>query len=113
MYRSSVACIAIGRALVAGRGACARCAAGAAAPTSAAGRSPITPSNFGAPDAPTVVPLGAGYKIAPLDTLTIKVFKMPDLSGDYEVDLTGQISMPLIGSVTRDRPDHRRSSTSG
>jgi polysaccharide export outer membrane protein len=52
------------------------------------------------PDAPTVTPLGAGYKIAPLDTLTIKVFKMPDLSGDYEVDLTGQVSMPLIGSLT-------------
>lgn len=54
---------------------------------------------FGAPDEPKVVPLGAGYKIAPMDTLAIKVFKMPDLSGDYEVDLTGQISMPLIGST--------------
>ncbi len=52
---------------------------------------PYGQSNFGAPDAPTVAPLGAGYKIAPLDTLTIKVFKMADLSGDYEVDLTGQI----------------------
>jgi polysaccharide export outer membrane protein len=61
---------------------------------------PYSPSNFGAPDAPTIAPLGAGYKIAPLDTLTIKVFKMPDLSGDFEVDLTGQISVPLIGSVT-------------
>ena len=59
-----------------------------------------SPSNFGAPDAPTVVPLGSGYKIAPLDKLTIKVFKMPDLSGDFEVDLTGQISMPLIGNIT-------------
>ena len=59
-----------------------------------------SPASFGAPDAPTVVPLGSGYKIAPLDTLTIKVFKMPDLSGDFEVDLTGQISMPLIGSLT-------------
>ena len=58
------------------------------------------PANFGAPDAPTVAPLGAGYKIAPLDTLTIKVVKMPDLSGDFEVDLTGQISIPLIGSIT-------------
>ena len=57
-------------------------------------------SDFGVPDAPTVVPLGAGYKIAPLDTLSIKVFKMPDLSGDFEVDLTGQISVPLIGNVT-------------
>ena len=32
------------------------------------------------------------------DTLSITC-KMPDLSGDYEVDLTGQISMPLIGST--------------
>jgi polysaccharide export outer membrane protein len=24
---------------------------------------------------------------------------MPDLSGDYEVDLTGQVSLPLIGNV--------------
>jgi polysaccharide export outer membrane protein len=53
-----------------------------------------------APDAPTAAPLEAGYKIAPLDTLTVKVFKMPDLTGDYEVDLTGQISMPLIGEVS-------------
>lgn len=59
-----------------------------------------SPANFGAPDAPTVAPLGSGYKIAPLDTLTIKVFKMPDLSGDFEVDLTGQISIPLIGNLT-------------
>jgi len=34
-----------------------------------------------------------------MDTLTIRVFKMADLSGDYEVDLTGQLSMPLIGNV--------------
>ncbi|WP_309662845.1 polysaccharide biosynthesis/export family protein [Sphingomonas sp.] len=53
-----------------------------------------------APDAPTIAPLESGYKIAPLDTLTIKVFKMPDLSGDFDVDLTGQISMPLIGEVS-------------
>jgi polysaccharide export outer membrane protein len=34
-----------------------------------------------------------------MDTVSVKVFKMPDLSGDYEVDLTGQVSMPLIGNV--------------
>jgi polysaccharide export outer membrane protein len=54
---------------------------------------------LGAPDAPTVVPLESGYRIAPMDTVTVKVFKAPDLSGDYEVDLTGHISMPLIGEV--------------
>ena len=56
--------------------------------------------DFGAPDEPTAVPLGQGYRIAPLDTLTVKVFKMPELSGDYDVDLTGQISLPLIGEVS-------------
>jgi polysaccharide export outer membrane protein len=59
-----------------------------------------SPTNFGVPDAPKVATLASGYKIAPLDTLSIKVFKMPDLSGDFEVDLTGQISMPLIGDIT-------------
>jgi len=39
-------------------------------------------SNFGTGDSPSVVPLGSGYKIAPLDTLAIKVFKMPDLSAN-------------------------------
>lgn len=61
---------------------------------------PYDVKTFGAPDAPTVVPLEQGYRIAPLDTLSVKVFKMPDLSGDYEVDLTGQIALPLIGSVS-------------
>lgn len=54
---------------------------------------------LGTPDAPTLAPLEATYRIAPMDTLAIKVFKMADLSGDYDVDLMGQISMPLIGSV--------------
>ena len=60
---------------------------------------PYNVSNFGTPDAPPVVPLEAGYKIAPMDTVTVKVFRMPDLSGEYEVDLAGHISMPLIGEV--------------
>jgi polysaccharide export outer membrane protein len=34
-----------------------------------------------------------------MDTVTVKVFKAPDLSGDYEVDLTGHISLPLVGEV--------------
>lgn len=60
---------------------------------------PYDVQNFGTPDAPSATALGAGYRIAPMDTISVKVFKMPDLSGDYEVDLTGQLSMPLIGNV--------------
>lgn len=52
-----------------------------------------------APDAPTVVALEANYKIAPMDKLAIKVFRMEDMTGEYDVDLAGHISLPLIGEV--------------
>jgi polysaccharide biosynthesis/export protein len=51
------------------------------------------------PDAPKIEALDANYKIAPLDKLTIKVFKADDISGDYDVDLAGHISLPLVGEV--------------
>ena len=34
-----------------------------------------------------------------MDKLTITVFKAEDLSGDYDVDLLGNISLPLVGKV--------------
>jgi polysaccharide biosynthesis/export protein len=54
---------------------------------------------LGAPDEQHFTTLPENYKIAPMDTLTIKVFKAEDLSGDYSVDLAGHISMPLVGEV--------------
>jgi len=54
---------------------------------------------LGVPDSPSIASLESDYKIAPMDTVTVKVFKAPDLSSDYEVDLTGHISLPLIGEV--------------
>lgn len=55
--------------------------------------------SFAPPDPPTLAMLEAGYKIAPMDTVSVNVFKMEDLSGEYQVDLTGNISLPLIGEV--------------
>lgn len=52
-----------------------------------------------APDEQVFQTLASDYKIAPMDKLAIKVFKMDDLSGDYDVDLAGNISLPLIGQV--------------
>lgn len=52
-----------------------------------------------APDEARFEALPQSYKIAPMDTLTVKVFKAEDLSGDYSVDLAGHISMPLVGEV--------------
>lgn len=52
-----------------------------------------------APDAPTVQALESNYRIAPLDKVNIKVFKSEEISGDYDVDLAGHISLPLVGEV--------------
>ena len=54
---------------------------------------------FAPPDAPALQTLATNYKIAPMDKLGIKVFKSEDLSGDYDVDLAGHISLPLVGEV--------------
>jgi len=52
-----------------------------------------------APDAPSLTALASNYKIAPMDKLAIRVFKADDITGDYDVDLAGHISLPLIGEV--------------
>lgn len=52
-----------------------------------------------APDEPTIASLGDSYRIAPMDQLTIKVFNSKELSDDYDVDLAGHISLPLVGEV--------------
>ena len=60
---------------------------------------PYEVQGFGKPDVPAVAAVSEDYKIAPLDTLNIEVFKSADLSKDYQVDLTGNIFLPLIGEV--------------
>lgn len=60
---------------------------------------PYNVSNFGRPDAPTTDVLPANYQIAPMDTLTIKVYGVDALTSDYTVDLMGNIAIPLIGDV--------------
>lgn len=91
MIRSRVACVACGLMGIAAL-ALAGCADKRGGPIAYG-------TTLGIPDAPTFAPLEATYRIAPMDTLAVRIFKMPDLSGDYEVDLTGQISLPLIGTV--------------
>src|SRR5690349_16681397 len=54
---------------------------------------------LGAPDAPRITALESNYRIQPADKLDIKVLKSDELTGDYQVDLSGHISMPLIGEV--------------
>ncbi|QAY77055.1 polysaccharide biosynthesis/export family protein [Sphingosinicella sp. BN140058] len=65
------------------------------------GNLPYHPSEeaFGEPDSQALAALESNYRISPLDKLKINVFQVADLSGDYEVDLTGNIAMPLVGNV--------------
>lgn len=66
------------------------------------GSIPYDVQDFGRPDPPSAAPgldLGADYRIAPLDKLNVTVFQVADLSSEVEVDLGGNISMPLIGQV--------------
>jgi polysaccharide biosynthesis/export protein len=63
------------------------------------GSIPYNVENFGRPDEPTALTLEEDYKIAGGDTLQINVFQVADLSGERPVDLTGHISMPLIGNI--------------
>ena len=37
--------------------------------------------------------------IGPLDTITVNVFGVPELSGEMQVDASGRIAMPLIGEI--------------
>ena len=51
---------------------------------------------------PTREDLTAGDRpalIGPLDTIQVDVFNVPDLSREMQVDASGRISMPLVGTV--------------
>ena len=63
------------------------------------GSIPYDVQDFGRPDPPSTQTLADGYKISPLDTIKVTVFQVEDLSGEYEVDLAGNIAMPLVGNV--------------
>ncbi len=57
------------------------------------------PASFAAPDAPDRSAVGESYRLGALDTVSVSVFQVPDVTGDYQVDPTGNLNMPLIGRV--------------
>jgi polysaccharide export outer membrane protein len=71
----------------------------AACTGSRGGNIPYEASNFGQPDLPTMETLASDYRIAPNDKIVVSVFQAEKLSGEYKVDLTGHIAMPLVGNV--------------
>ncbi len=71
----------------------------AACGSSRGGSIAYEPADFGTPDAPKVAAVDDAYKLAPLDTVTVSVYQVPDLSRDFVIDQSGRITMPLIGRV--------------
>lgn len=60
---------------------------------------PYAPAEFVAPDQETRGALAQDMALGPLDELKVTVFRVPDLSGDYQVGGDGYIALPLIGRV--------------
>jgi polysaccharide biosynthesis/export protein len=48
---------------------------------------------------PLQAPTASTYILGPNDRVRVKVYGEPDITGEYEVDSTGQISVPLAGHV--------------
>lgn len=74
-------------------------ALGVAACTGRGGNVPYEPVGFQAPDTQSQPVANASHPIGALDTITVNVFGVSTLSGDYKVDAQGKIDYPLLGSV--------------
>jgi polysaccharide export outer membrane protein len=65
---------------------------------------PYDPTVLAAPDNVTANALPQDLPLGPLDRVRVNVFRVPDLSGEYQVTGDGFLDMPLIGRVdVRDR----------
>jgi polysaccharide export outer membrane protein len=60
---------------------------------------PYDVADFKQPDSQVITTADADYKIAPMDTVRVIVYQLTDLSGDFEVDLMGNIDLPLAGTI--------------
>jgi polysaccharide export outer membrane protein len=70
-------------------------------PPQSSARLTVIPDSAGLP-APNREDLTAADRpalVGPLDTIQVEVFNVPDLSREMQVDSSGRISMPLVGTV--------------
>jgi len=63
-----------------------------------AGR-PGPPGGGAADESATNTQASAGYRVHTGDTVQVKVYDEPDISGDFKVSAEGEISHPLLGKV--------------
>jgi polysaccharide export outer membrane protein len=60
---------------------------------------PYNVADFKQPDSQVITTVDEDYKIAPMDTVKVAVYQVSDLSGEFEVDLMGNIDLPLAGTL--------------
>jgi polysaccharide export outer membrane protein len=58
-----------------------------------------SPASFSAPDSPDRSAVSDSYRLGALDTVTVSVFQVPDVTGDYQVDPSGDLNLPLVGRL--------------
>lgn len=63
------------------------------------GKVPYNRTDFVAPDLPRISTNADEHLLRPGDSVLVNVFQVDSLSGERQVDLSGQIQVPLIGSV--------------
>lgn len=63
----------------------------------AAGCAVLAPPGQGLPDLPA--PPAGPYVLGPGDTLTLRIYDQPQMSGDFSIDDSGMIDLPLLGPL--------------
>lgn len=64
------------------------------------GNIPYAPADFGPPDRAVPADVAYDLPLGPLDMLKVSVFRVPELTGDYQVDAKGNLDLPLIGALS-------------
>lgn len=63
------------------------------------GKIPYNSADFGAPDRAGLIAGAYDVPLGPLDVIKVNVFRVPDLSGEYQVDSEGMVNLPLLGRL--------------
>lgn len=60
---------------------------------------PYGGANLSVPDRPAAEDVAYDIPLGPLDVISVTVFRVPDLSGEYQVNAHGMVDLPLLGAV--------------
>jgi polysaccharide biosynthesis/export protein len=63
------------------------------------GKIPYNAPDFSAPDRTGLVAGAYDVPLGPLDVIKVNVFRVPDLSGEFQVDNEGMVNLPLLGRL--------------